>query len=141
MEFAEFINGKMLKVHDVETACKNFTDEIVAITRHVQGENKRLRDENAALKDEHYKDAEIQRLLAECQEWKARACRSFEVDEDERAAISEWKEEHIKKKHKGNGYAGAIGGRFKYIFTPTSIGEIGEIECSCGEKFCFKNLC
>jgi GNAT superfamily N-acetyltransferase len=108
MEFAEFINGKMLKVHDVETACKNFTDEIVAITRHVQGENKRLQAENVALKDEHYKDAEIQRLLTECQEWKARACRSFEIDEDERAAISEWKEEHIKKKHKGNGYAGEM---------------------------------
>lgn len=140
MDFIEFINGKMLKVHDIETACKNFTDEIVAITRRVQGENNRLQAENKALKDEHYKDAEIQRLLAECQEWKARACRGFEIDEDERIAIDEWKKNHIQERHNGKGYAGAIGGRFKYIFTPTSIGEIGEIQCSCGEKFCFKEL-
>ena len=141
MEFMEFINGKMLKVHDIDTACKNFTDEISVIVRHVQGQNSVLKAENDKLKSEHYKDKEIQRLQKEVENWKKRVVGSFEIDEDERLAIEEWKAKHIQEKHKGNGYAGAIGGRFKYIFTPTSIGVIGEIECSCGDKFCFKDLC
>lgn len=141
MEFLEFVNGKMLKIHDIDTACKNFTEEISAIVRHVQGQNNVLKAENEKLKSEHYKDAEIQRLLVEVENWKKRINGSFEISEDECLAINEWKEKHILEKHNGNKYAGAIGGRFKYIFTPTSIGEIGEIECSCGEKFCFKDLC
>lgn len=141
MEFIEFINGKMLRVHDIETACKNFTDEVSAIVRQVQGQNSVLKAENDRLKSEHYKDEEIQRLQQEVANWKKRVVGSFEINEDERLAIDEWKAKHIQEKHNGNQYAGAIGGRFKYIFTPTSIGEIGEIECSCGEKFCFKDLC
>ena len=141
MEFIEFINGKILKVHDIETACKNFTDEISAIVRQVQGQNSVLKAENDKLKSEYYKDEEIQRLQQEVANWRKRVNRSFEISENERLAIDEWKAKHIQEKHDGNKYAGAIGGRFKYTFIPTSIGEIGEIECSCGEKFCFKDLC
>lgn len=35
---------------------------------------------------------------------------------------------------------GCIGGNYSYIFIPTSIGIIGEIQCSCGEKFTFCEL-
>lgn len=141
MNFMEFKNGKLLKVHDIETACKNFTDEITTIVQQVQSRNQILQAENDKLKSEHYKDAEIQRLLSEVESWKKRVIGSFEISEDERLAIQEWKVKHVAEKHKGNGYAGAIGGRFTYHFTPTSIGTIGEIVCSCGDKFCFKDLC
>lgn len=30
---------------------------------------------------------------------------------------------------------GAIGGRYTYSFTPTSIGTICMIKCACGQKF------
>jgi hypothetical protein len=60
--------------------------------------------------------------------------------EKETKAISEWINKHIEEKHGGNSYAGAIGGRFSYNFTPTSIGEIGVIKCSCGDSFCFREL-
>lgn len=141
MEFMEFINGKMLKIHDIDTACKNFCEEISSIINRVQGQNNALKAENERLKSEHYKDEEIQKLLQEKENIRKRYAHGFEIDEDEWLSIKEWQAKHIAEKHNGNKYAGAIGGRFKYIFTPTSIGEIGEIECSCGEKFCFKELC
>lgn len=31
-------------------------------------------------------------------------------------------------------YSGAIGGRYTYSFTPTSIGTAVAVSCSCGEK-------
>lgn len=141
MEFMTFKNGHMLKVHDIDTACKNFCDEISEIVHHAQERNQILSDENKKLKDEHYKDAEIQRLLAENEKYRAELRRGFYISEEEQEDINKWEKEHIKAKHKGKSYSGTIGGRFKYIFTPTSIGEIGEIECSCGEKYTFRVLC
>nr|DAG04561.1 MAG TPA: hypothetical protein [Siphoviridae sp. ctDXu9] len=35
---------------------------------------------------------------------------------------------------------GCIGGSLTWCFTPTSIGTIGEVICSCGEKFTFQNF-
>lgn len=140
MEFVEFINGKMLRVHDIETACDNFTKEIIAIVKRVQGENVRLREENEKLKNEHYKNEEIQRLVEENERLHERLRESFEIDEEGRANLYKWQKDHLEKKHHGKRYAGAIGGRFTYSFTPTSVGTIGSIECSCGESFCFKEL-
>ena len=62
------------------------------------------------------------------------------LSKEELAKINEWKEKHVEEKHDGSYYAGAIGGMFTYQFIPTSIGDIGEIICSCGEKFCFREL-
>ena len=64
----------------------------------------------------------------------------FFISVEEKNAIDTWIKQHIQEKHNGNSYAGTIGGRFTYEFTPTSIGEVGEIVCSCGEKFCFRDL-
>lgn len=64
----------------------------------------------------------------------------FEVTPEEREQIEEWKEQHIKEKHKGNNYSGAFGGRYTYEFIPTSIGDIGTIKCGCGAEFTFKEL-
>ena len=35
---------------------------------------------------------------------------------------------------------GCCGGRYTYQFVPTSIGTVGEVICSCGEKFTFQDL-
>lgn len=47
---------------------------------------------------------------------------------------------HIKEKHFCTQYGGAIGGSYSYTFTPTSLGTVGEIKCTCGDKFCFREL-
>lgn len=140
MEFTEFVNGKLLKVHDVRAACDNFTQEIIANVSYVQGQNDRLREENKKLKDEHYKDIEIQRLVEENERLRERLSESFEIDEEGRANLYQWQKDHLAKKHHGQRYGGAIGGRFTYSFTPTSIGTIASIKCSCGAEYCFKEL-
>ena len=33
----------------------------------------------------------------------------------------------------------AIGGRLSYIFTPTTIGTLAHVECSCGEVISFQD--
>jgi len=65
---------------------------------------------------------------------------SFNISKKEWKAIKQWQEKHIKEKHNGSDYAGAIGGRYTYEFTPTSIGDIGTIKCGCGAEFTFKEL-
>lgn len=53
--------------------------------------------------------------------------------EEEVAKMMKWAEEHYDvcpiREH------GAIGGRYTYEFTPTSIGTVCAIKCSCGAKF------
>lgn len=60
---------------------------------------------------------------------------SFYLNDKEVAAATAWKKQH-EKDHVVN-YSGAIGGRWSYIFTPTSIGVCIKIQCSCGE---FKDI-
>lgn len=64
----------------------------------------------------------------------------FDITENEQKAIDEWVEKHTQEKHNGSHYSGAIGGRYTYEFTPTSIGTVGVIKCSCGDEFTFKEL-
>lgn len=67
----------------------------------------------------------------------------FEMDSDEIAEFKKWEAEHNKTCVFGKpaAYTGAIGGRFSFIFTPTSIGQLVVVKCACGEKECVsKNL-
>lgn len=102
------------------------------------------KDEAYKQLEEWNKDEEIQKLKSEIESlqnklWNTRRY-SFEITPEEHEAIEEWKKKHVKEKHNGDAYAGAIGGRYKYIFVPTSIGTVGSIKCSCGETFCFSEL-
>lgn len=101
---------------------------------------KRLQDENKKLKSDSYKDSELAELKEKYEKLLNDSYRGFAISEDESNSINKWKEEHVNKKHKGKSF-GAIGGNFIYEFTPTGIGDIGEIVCSCcGERFCFREL-
>lgn len=72
--------------------------------------------------------------------------RGFKITEEEDIKIRYWIKEHMADKHQSVSEdditygAGAIGGRFTYEFTPTSIGVIGTIKCSCGDSFTFRKL-
>ena len=64
--------------------------------------------------------------------------RGFPVTKEEQVKIKEWIAGHGAICDK---VAGAIGGQFDYIFTPTSVGVLGKIQCSkCKENFIFKDL-
>ena len=106
---------------------------------------KYLEEENKKLKDEAYKDLEIQRLKEENDRLRKEMYNGFPIDEEESKEIKNWEMAHLKEKHWNKRLNcpksfGAIGGNFTYLFTVTSIGSVGEIQCSCGEKFCFREL-
>lgn len=57
----------------------------------------------------------------------------FSLDEEQGKKMQAWIDEHDKTCkcfHK----QGAIGGRLRWCFTPTSIGVAIIVECACGEE-------
>lgn len=59
---------------------------------------------------------------------------SFGLYEEQRKAIRDWMTSHDLIKHGGKTrQVGAIGGAFTYEFTPTSIGIVTTVRCSCGD--------
>lgn len=95
--------------------------------------NKRIED----LENEKYKDRELKRLNDELCTLREDALRGFLITKDEAKEINDWCGIHNSKHPR----TGAIGGRFSYVFTPTSIGTIGEIMCNdCKKTFCFRGF-
>ena len=56
---------------------------------------------------------------------------NFVIDFDQQVKFENWDENHDCEFKKNSG---AIGGRLKYSFTPTSLGVITKITCACGES-------
>jgi hypothetical protein len=64
--------------------------------------------------------------------------RTFTLDEEESAKADVFIEEH-NKKHAG-GSVGAIGGRYTFTFTSTSLGGISTVCCACGGEKSLTNF-
>lgn len=92
------------------------------------------------LEDKKFKDKTIKALTEKVERLESKLNSGFYLSNEEIKSINEWKENHIKSKHKGNTFTGIIGGRYTYEFIPTSIGDIGTIKCSCGKEFTFREL-
>lgn len=99
----------------------------------------KLRAENTKLKDEAYKDKELTRLKEQLDDVIQDSLRGFPVTKEESEAIAKWTNSHDEQVH-NNKLSGAIGGRYKYTFIPTSIGTYASVFCTCGAEFCFRNL-
>lgn len=59
--------------------------------------------------------------------------RSFGLNNEEDKMLFEWLYKHDETcplKHN----QGAIGGRLTYCFTPTGLGDVIKVKCSCGEE-------
>lgn len=95
-----------------------------------------LREENARLKSASYKDEELQKMKTELEEMRNNYNRGFPISEEEHDQIKSWMTEH----NKCHSNSGAIGGGYTYCFTPTSIGIIGTVKCTCGSEFTFREL-
>lgn len=62
---------------------------------------------------------------------------NFSLEEIEYLKVIDFVRNHdcsIQKDEHGFPKIGVIGGSTSYIFTPTSLGMIIEVECSCGKK-------
>ena len=105
-----------------------------------------LEKENKKLKDEYYKDNELQKMKKELDKMKDDYYRGFPISEKEAEEIKRWMSEHEAEYHQskktpfGSYRGGAIGGCYEYVFTPTSIGTIGTIKCNCGKEYTFIDL-
>ena len=135
MDFTKIINSDVKS--ELESCVKRVSVRFATLEETINN----LRLENEQLKLEHYKDDELQRLSEELKQARDDLSRGFEISKEEFDAIHAWKVAHENEKHGGYPcYSGAIGGQYDYIFTPTSIGDIGEIRCTCGETFRFRDL-
>lgn len=101
---------------------------------------KHLEDENKKLRDEHYKDSEIQKLQENLTKLKANYYRGFPITEKEMDAIHKWQKNHNEECHNSNEFGGCGGGQFEYVFLPTGLGTSGVVRCSCGAEFEFQEI-
>ena len=99
-------------------------------------ENKALRKENKELKSAHYKDKEIKKMKASVDECDKALKRGFPIWDEWQKKIDKWKDEHDKEHITPT--PRKYTHHYSYIFTPSPVGTIGTIRCSCGEEFCFQ---
>lgn len=112
-------------IKNVEEGLRKRDEEIV-----------RLREENKQLKDEAYKDSELQMMKSKCKAIKEELNRGFPITEDEELMINAWMVNHMRSKHQ---VVGCSNGQFKYEFQEFAEVEVGSIICTkCGESFTFQ---
>lgn len=116
-------------------------DDVTKVYNSQKAKIKNLQEENEYLKTKAYKDEEIKKLTDKIEQLRDEQYKGFFMSQVETEAAMEWQKAHIQDVHDGHSYAGAVGGLFSYVFTPTGIGICGEIECNrCHERFCFCEL-
>lgn len=142
-EYVRWKNGKTQTVYKFEDCIRAIKicheDNLEKIDK--------LREENRKLREEYDKDEEVRSLKEKLDiVCKDNLC-AFPITEDEQQKINDWKSRHDREVHGLNNLedklaaGGAIGGRYYYKFTPTSIGTVGEIVCDCcGKSFAFQEL-
>lgn len=133
-------------VGNVNETIDTFVEDIKS---ELQGKDiriKYLEKQNQELRDEKYKDNELSRMESELKTMKEDYYRGFPISEEEQKSIREWMNKHDEKVHHARTLGdklklgGCCGGRYTYEFTPTSIGTIGTVKCSCGAKFTFQDM-
>lgn len=133
-------------VGNVNETIDTFVEDI---KHELQGKDiriKYLEKQNQELRDEKYKDNELSRMESELKTMKEDYYRGFPISEEEQKSIREWMDKHDEEVHHAHTLGdklklgGCCGGRYTYEFTPTSIGTIGTVKCSCGAKFTFQDM-
>ena len=125
-----------------EKTIEDYLLNIKELSKNKDNQIQKLKAENAQLKDENYKDNELDSMKKQVESakidmeiMKKDMYRGFPITAKEKEAIYNWSKEHDKKEHKNpRGYHGTIGGGFDYVFTPTSIGTVGVCVCKTCER-------
>ena len=126
-ELVEKIRDQRLKEH------------IEHIVADIEEKNKVIKSLQTAVNNFSLDDAIIEKDR-EIKSLRNELANGFSITGEEWEAIHQWQDKHIKEVHNGDSYSGAIGGRWTYEFTPTSIGDIGTVKCSCGAEYTFREL-
>lgn len=124
MQYA-FKSGSLIKTIMDPHKC---IESLEAAITEMEETNKKLREMNDELREEHYKDNTIAALKKEL-DWYYH--HSFVLSEDEVKEAENWVNNHGCEGYKST----------KYIFTPTCVGSVGEVVCeNCGKSFEFRSL-
>lgn len=100
--------------------------------------SKYLMEELNKVKDEKYKDNELQKMKQELKTMREEYYRGFPISKAEKERINEFM---IKHNETHGSYHGCSGGGFTYIFYPTAIGTSGVVRCDrCKEEFEFQKI-
>ena len=114
--------GEYIEVLPVEECVKSILSRVESYKNTI----KRLKEENRKLKDEVWKDEELQNMKEQLDKMKSDYNRGFNITEKEDIAIKEWKKKHEEDVHSlttpmARAQAqGASGGRYVYHFYPTA---------------------
>ena len=93
------------------------------------------------MSDHYNKDKEISKLLKENKELKDKLIKqnNFVLTDREEKDITKWIESHLNEFHNSRDNISIYSG-FSYEFTPTSMGTVGIVKCSCGDEYCFRDI-
>lgn len=106
---------------------------------------KYLEEQNKKIQEKNWAEEKYQKMQSRYETMQKDYYRGFPISEEEKRKIQDWKKTHDATEHNANTLEkrikleGVSGGRFKYIFIPTSIGTVGYIQCNCGKDFCFRD--
>ena len=134
--------GKWCTVYELDEALR----AIKVRNMHDQDRIRYLENENKKLKEENYKDEELQAIKTQLEKMREDYHRGFPISEKEYSNIQEWMNKHDEEVHNCHSLddklrrGGCIGGTYRYEFIPMSIGTIGTIKCNCGAEFVFQRI-
>ena len=130
MEVPYFFTDENNDVVEVDTF-DNAMNTIKLRYQKLQDKIGHLSQENKELKSGVFATNYVQEALANAEKIRNEYRLGFPMTEEEVQKAEKWMKEHDESAHNGKS-SGAIGGRYTYEFTPTSIGVFCGLRCSCG---------
>lgn len=128
---AIFHEGQWIDIPSIDQLCQCLKAKFF----EQEAANQRLQQENDQLKSNIWEKEEVARLKSRYEQMHEDYLRGFPITKDQQTQIATWQAEHnCRYRNK------KIGSYCHYTFTPTPIGVVGEIVCSCGEKFTFQEI-
>lgn len=85
------------------------------------------------LNDKHFEETELGRLKEERDKFRKLYYQSFYLTDKEKENVEKWRKEHEKDDKEHCHYQ-------TYCFTPTELGVVGIVKCSCGKDYTFREL-
>lgn len=133
MNYSAYINGEWKQVISHEDC----VDMINYHHKELIDENKRLKEELNSIRQEKWKDKELQKLKQENEKLQKDLIRGFPIYEEEQEKIYEWLESHHNEKEKLP-RKNPNHGISKYVFESYPMVTFGTVYCKCGKYFQFK---
>lgn len=130
--YCAYRDGKFVEVPKIDELCLALKDKFMRQEEKI----KYLSEENRKLKEGVWEKEESSRLESEYERMKHEYYNfGFPITEEEKEKINEWAKTHecTTRGTRAEGYR-------KFIFSPTELGVVGEVKCSCGQTFTFREL-